>query len=216
MKKILTITMLVASFFVGQAQIETDAKTYWDSVHYYTDELMRLCYSPDRDSTNSFKRVVVYDTLSVDSAVFEYYPSGALYSEGYYIKNECRAYREFYSNGQLIVQNQVRKGSVLPMKESLPVKYGKYCYLYGFKVYKRTFISYEYDGSPMRIEFLGKFRGRNVLISIEFIGPGNSYAIAWIYKKRKNKSILIEQFEWDSNSQTWEIPAVDHLGKRRK
>ncbi len=170
----------------------------------YDDELNKTrTYSPE---TAKMKKIVK-DTLNADSAIFVLYSNGqvcsqTLYSSG--IKNGI--YKEYYSNGQIRKIDLYKNGYIDKDFEAFPFYYGKFCYFYGFKIYKRKDIIYSYDGTPSLIVFMGIYDGKKVEINIEFV-----YGVlfgAWIYNK---KNILIKQFDWDLNTETWVAPGVNHV-----
>ena len=101
------------------------------------------------------------------------------------------------------------------MTESFPVNYGKWCYLYGFKVYRRTDVLYNCDGTPWQICFLGVYNHKRVSIQIDYLNYNhqNQLVGAWI---RKKSGTLIQQFDWDEATQTWTAPAVNHVIKRSR
>jgi len=129
------------------------------------------------------------------------------------LKGKCVIQRQYYSNGQIFTQQIDRKHGVTSKTESFPVNYVRYCYLYGFKVYRRTNIVYYCDGTPWDIEFLGIYHNKKVRIQIQFLSYNSQHLLtsAWIYKKN---GILYQQFDWDETTQTWARPAVNHVHKR--
>ena len=90
--------------------------------------------------------------------------------------------RYYYSNGQIFKEQFDKKKVVTSMTESFPVNYGKWCYLYGFKVYRRTDVLYNCDGTPWQICFLGGYNHKRVSIQIDYLN----------YNHQKNvcKSVL--------------------------
>ena len=121
----------------------------------------------------------------------------------------------YYSNGQIFKSQIDRENGVNERTESFPVDYGKYCYLYGFKVNRRTNLLYKCDGTPWRICFLGIYNHKKVSIQIDFLNFNhrNRLVGAWI---RKKDETLIRQFDWDEASQTWTTPAVNHVTKKSR
>lgn len=146
-----------------------------------------------------------------DSIVCFYYPNGQLCFEKQYRKGKCCYFEAFYSNGHPYVRNGVAKGSTYPIKESFPCDYRDYIYQYGFKVKKRSFLSYNFDGSISYLEFKGRYRHQNVRIAIHFV-CGKLFG-AWIYNQQDR---LIAQFDWDEQSQTWGPAAVNHVLSKRE
>lgn len=146
-----------------------------------------------------------------DSIVCFYYPNGQLCFEKRYRKGKCRYFEAYYSNGHPYVRSWAAKGSVYPIKESFPCDYGDYIYQYGFKVKKRSYLSYNFDGSISYLAFKGRYRHQNVRIDIHFVC--GELSGAWIYN-RQNR--LIAQFDWNKKSQTWGPAAVNHVLSKRE
>lgn len=152
-----------------------------------------------------------YRTCFRDSILRYYYPNGQACFEEQYLKGKCCYYESYYSNGQIFVRNYDKRGNAFPTKESFSCDYGDYLYQYGFKVKRRSYLSYNYDGSISRLDFIGKYQHRYARISIHFV-CGRLFG-AWIYNKQGR---LIAQFDWDEASQSWSPAAVPHVLSKRE
>lgn len=175
----------------------------------YRDELNKTrTYSPE---TAKMKKIVK-DTLNADSAIFVLYSNGQVCTQTLYSGGiENGIYKEYYSNGQIRMIDFYKNGYFVEDFESFPFDYGKFCYLYGFKIYKRKDITFSYDGTPSLIVFMGIYDGKKVQINIDFV-YGVLYG-AWIFNK---KNFLIKQFDWDLNTETWVAPGVNHVISKKQ
>ena len=207
-KKIIVLFTCFCSLIYCVGQNENIDNTKKCNTSKSIDELYAILYGDNRDLRNQSHQRIVLDTLEMDSIKFVFYPNGALCYEQWFVKGNCKINREYYSNGQIFVEQIANKGTVNAKTESFPIDYGKYCYLYGFKVYRRIHVSYFCDGSPWYISFLGIFHNKKVLIDIEFM-PYNQIIGAWIYEQKNNK--LYKQFDWDDITKSWKTPTVNHV-----
>lgn len=150
-------------------------------------------------------RIVVSDTLCADSVIFQFYQNGATCTQSYYFHGLLKSYREYYSNGQIKCHKGVTKGEINNKTGSMPLNYGKYCYLYGFKINKRMDMMLNFDGSPLYISFQGIYNNKRVEIDIEFLY--GKVSGAWIRKNGR----LMQQFDWNDKLGTWDHPNVNHM-----
>lgn len=151
-------------------------------------------------------------TPLLDSIVRKYYPNGRLCYEKQYFNGHCTAFSTYFSNGQPAIDSRVQKGmtDAYPAKTSFYVDYGDYLYLYGFKVRKRTFLSYHYNGKTKQMVFEGEFCHKKVDISIEWFQ--GELRGAWIYDKSGR---LMAQFDWNRRSGTWDTPSMNHVQSKK-
>lgn len=216
MKKIVIALFLIISpvrYCIGQ-HFSTD-NTDTCNTSKSIDELYDILYGPNRDLYIQNHQHIAIDTLGMDSIKLVYHQNGAVCYEQWFLKGKCIIQREYYSNGQIFQQRIDKKRGVTEKTESFPVNYGKYCYLYGFKVYRRTHVSYHCDGTPWWICFLGFYHNKKVRIQIEFLSLSSQNRLigAWIYKRKNIK--VYQQFDWDEATMTWTRPAVDHVSKKK-
>lgn len=207
-KSLITFSLLFMSFVtcIGQSSsIKEECNN---------DELYGILYGDDREQYIQNHQHVATDTLGMDSIKLVYYPNGAICYENWFFRGKCIMKRYYYSNGQIFKEQFDKKRGVTSETESFPVNYGKWCYLYGFKVYRRTDVAYNCDGTPWYICFLGVYNHKKVSIKIDFVNINNQNILtgAWISKKN---GTLIQQFDWDEATQTWTAPAVNHVIKRK-
>lgn len=141
---------------------------------------------------------IIHDTLNLDSLKISYYQNGMIFRTEPY-KYGCKngVCETYFSNGQIESQMFFINNFIDYENSPLTIWYTQKQFLFGFRIFKRTYVTYDFNGGLSYEIYYGRYRLRNVRLEIQYV---NNKPISLRMYRKNNFS---KEFEWDKNKQRW-------------